>query len=441
MVATADRRQDPPPQARRTAGPPHPIMTPRLFALALGVALVVLPAAGRPEVWLLRGDLVYTSPEQPPISDGVVVVRGSHIVDVGPRDRVPVPPDAPVHRCSGPVVTAGFHNSHVHLLGRDWEDAQAQPAAQLAAQLHARFTRYGYSTIVDLASDGDNTGALQRRIAAGEVAGPRLLTLGWPIFPHRGLPAYLDHLAPDLRARMPQPAALADAEAVVRVNLDAGAVGTKLFLVTPQRDRMTRMPPDIARAAAEATHRRGGVVVAHPTDLDGVRSALDAGVDLLAHTTHGLTTRWPETLLQQAVQRRLSMTPTLMLMGYELAREGAVGPIVNQLIEASVQHVRDFVAAGGDILFGTDAGYMTDFDPTGEYLLLARAGLTPMQILASLTTRPAAKWKDSQRGRLAPGMAADIVVLDADPALNPAHFSRVRCTIGAGRVLHPSDAR
>jgi imidazolonepropionase-like amidohydrolase len=81
---------------------------------------------------------------------------------------------------------------------------------------------------------------------------------------------------------------------------------------------------------------------------------------------------------------------------------------------------------------------MSDLDPTEEYVLLARAGLSPMQILASLTTRPAAKWNDSQRGRLAPGLAADLVVLDADPALDPAHFSRVRCTIGAGQVLYQS---
>lgn len=58
-----------------------------------------------------------------------------------------------------------------------------------------------------------------------------------------------------------------------------------------------------------------------------------------------------------------------------------------------------------------------------------------MQILAALTTRPAAKWQDPQRGRLAPGLAADLVVLDADPADDVAHFSRVCCTIGAARVL------
>jgi hypothetical protein len=45
------------------------------------------------------------------------------------------------------------------------------------------------------------------------------------------------------------------------------------------------------------------------------------------------------------------------------------------------------------VLFGTDAGYMTVLDPTEEYVRLAEAGLTPMQILAALTTAPAARWR------------------------------------------------
>jgi len=70
-----------------------------------------------------------------------------------------------------------------------------------------------------------------------------------------------------------------------------------------------------------------------------------------------------------------------------------------------------------------------------------RRPLKPMQILASLTTSPAARWKETdRRGRVAKGLAADLVVLDADPAEGAANFATVRCTIRGGRLIHhPQD--
>jgi len=84
---------------------------------------------------------------------------------------------------------------------------------------------------------------------------------------------------------------------------------------------------------------------------------------------------------------------------------------------------------------------MSDFDPTDEYVLMARAGMTPMQVLASLTTAPAARWrKDAVRGRIEPGMAADLVVLRADPAADMKGFADVACTIRAGHIIFARDA-
>ena len=61
------------------------------------------------------------------------------------------------------------------------------------------------------------------------------------------------------------------------------------------------------------------------------------------------------------------------------------------------------VAAGGDVLFGTDVGYMRDFDPADEYALLASAGLSPMKILASLTSTPAARCRAAAAVTVASG--------------------------------------
>ena len=68
---------------------------------------------------------------------------------------------------------------------------------------------------------------------------------------------------------------------------------------------------------------------------------------------------------------------------------------------------------------------------------MSKAGLTPMQILASLTTAPAARWDEAdRRGRLTIGMDADIIVLDADPAEDAKNFAKVRCVFRGAKPLY-----
>jgi imidazolonepropionase-like amidohydrolase len=385
----------------------------------------------------LRGVKLYPAPDAPPVDDGVVLVREGRIVGVGTRDAAPrgVAPLAP--GCDGGVVVAGFQNSHVHLNGAVFANARTAKAATLQDGLTALLTRYGFTTAFDIASDRDNTLALRQRMDQGELKGPRLLTAGLPLFPPQGLPVYLDHFDPAFLAKLPQPASVAAALATVRQNLDAGAEATKLFLVTPQRNRPPqRMAADIAEAAAAETHRRGHLVFAHPTDLDGVRAALRAGVDILAHPPLGVPGPWPTELLDALRAAGVHMVPTLKLLRYELAKEQVPPAQAGPVLQDSVREFGRFAAAGGKVLFGTDVDYMEDSDPTEEYELLAQAGLRPMQILASLTTTPAERWNEaSRRGRLMPGMDADIVVLDGDPAQSVRHFANVKCALRGGRVI------
>ena len=96
--------------------------------------------------------------------------------------------------------------------------------------------------------------------------------------------------------------------------------------------------------------------------------------------------------------------------------------------------------SGGETLFGTDVGYMRDFDPADEYRLMARAGMTPMQILASLTSAPAARFQKTLKlGRVVAGYVADLTVLDGDPAHDVTAFAHVRYTLRDGKVIY--DAR
>ena len=72
---------------------------------------------------------------------------------------------------------------------------------------------------------------------------------------------------------------------------------------------------------------------------------------------------------------------------------------------------------------------------------MSQAGLTPMQILASLTTAPAARFSEAQtRGQVASGMDADLVVLSADPANDANNFAKVRYTIRRGQIIYKAPS-
>jgi imidazolonepropionase-like amidohydrolase len=110
------------------------------------------------------------------------------------------------------------------------------------------------------------------------------------------------------------------------------------------------------------------------------------------------------------------------------------------LADPGVQQVSAYSKAGGQILFGTDVGYTDAYDTTEEYRLLGRA-LDWQQILQALTTAPAERLGyATHKGRLAPGMDADLVVLDGDPSKDVTAFARVRLTLRAGRVIYDAKA-
>jgi imidazolonepropionase-like amidohydrolase len=97
--------------------------------------------------------------------------------------------------------------------------------------------------------------------------------------------------------------------------------------------------------------------------------------------------------------------------------------------------------AGIQILFGTDVGYLTDYDPTDEVILMATSAFSWREILVSLTTAPAARSGEASRqGRIAVGMDGYLVVLAADPVRDLQAFPRVRHTVRGGRVVYSATA-
>jgi imidazolonepropionase-like amidohydrolase len=410
-----------------------------LLAAVAGCSSVQQSQSTSGDRWLLTGTKVYVSPDAPPLENAWLLVSGSKIEAVGTSSQAKPRGVRTASECSGGVITAGFQNSHVHFTDAAFADAATRPAADLEQALTGMLTRYGFTTVVDTGSLIDNTVALRQRIERGEIKGPAILTTGIGLYPQNGIPIYLRDLPPALLSQLPQPARTDEAIAVVRRNFASGANATKLFVATPQgRGAVKRMSPDIAKAAAAETHARGGLVIAHPTDATGVAAAVAAGVDILAHTTidgpPGET--WSPDLIRDMRARNVSVIPTLKLWRYELGKGKVPANIQDLIVSDAEKELKAFFDAGGQVLFGTDVGYMSELDPTDEYVAMAHAGLTPPQILASLTTAPAARWRaDGTRGRIRPGFDADLVVLSGDPLTDVRRFGDVKCTIRAGRAL------
>jgi imidazolonepropionase-like amidohydrolase len=366
---------------------------------------------------------VYTSPDASAQTHTTILIQGGKVAAVA--RNVVVPPGVRTLACQGCVVFAGFWNNHVHFTGPQWAGADRVPAPQLSRDMRVMLTHSGFTTVVDTASDVSNTEVLRRRVQSAEVAGPRIYTAGFALFPPHGIPFYLDDMTATEHAKLRDPATPVEAVEAVRRNISQGGDIVKLFTgsyLSP--DEITHMPLEIARAAASEGHRHGQLIFAHPSDLQGIRVAIDSGVDVLAHapdTIGGIDS----TLVEELVAHHMKMIPTLKLFSG------------SSHIDLIRKIVAQFHADEGTLLFGTDTGFLTDYDVTEEYHQLALTGLSFHDVLAMLTTNPAAEFKvSSHAGSIKVGGDGDLTILAADPATGDLrNFSNVAYTIRAGRVI------
>jgi imidazolonepropionase-like amidohydrolase len=408
-----------------------------LFVAACGFfwALEVFPLYGsHPPLKLAHGTLaiqharIYTSPGDPPIDDGTVLMRDGIIVAVGPQ--VEIPADTKILLCNHCVVTAGFWNAHVHFTEPKWNLAEWKSDDLLNAQLADMFLSRGFTTIVDVGSNPADTFALRRRIERVQLKGPYIYSSGPPLYPPDGVPFYIKESAPFwIQLLLPEPATPDAARRIVRRNLNSGADLTKLFTGSwVQRGHVLPMPLEIAKAAVEESHLNGKLVFAHPSNLAGVRVAIDSGVDVLAHAADD-TQGVDQALLSEAVRKNMAMIPTLKMFASTVTTD-------SHYMDPICAEVRLFHSLGGQLIFGTDVGYMTDYSTEGEFVELGRSDLDWKDILAMLTTNPSARMGVSRaKGTVTPGKLADLTILSADPALDITNFAHVQMVIRSGRVI------
>ena len=393
------------------------------------------------------GGTIYTDPADEPIGNGAILISGGKIAAVGRRGSVRVPRGTEVIDATGSTITAGFWNSHVHFLERMWADPAKIPASDLTRQFQMMLTQYGFTSVFDIWSSWENTRDLRDRVESGEVAGPRIRATGPAMFPRGTAETALMEIAPPAswatlgfmpheRIQLPRVADAAEAAGIARKRLDDGADGVKLYVAFPGRNGGA-MSDSLIEAVVKESHSRGKPVFVHPTTAEGLMASVRAGVDVLAHTTPQ-SGPWNESILGAMSQARVALIPTLSFWRYQVRHERISA--ADALEETAIGQLRSWVGAGGAVLFGTDLGWVTVYDPTTEYVNMAKAGMTFRQILASLTTAPAERFGVSnQLGRIAPGLAADLTVLRNDPSKDIRALTAVAYTLRDGKVIYRSS--
>jgi imidazolonepropionase-like amidohydrolase len=419
----------------------------RVLVLLIGIVhcISIPPATGQSFTGdknnnlALVGAKIYPSPTDKPINKGTVLIRDGKIVALGETAKIKVPDNMVSIDCTGLTLVAGFWNCHVHFIEKKWENAASLAPSQLNQQLQNMLTKFGFTTVFDTGSSWDITKTIRDRIESGVVNGPMIFSTGAILFPKGGLPpANLLEAYGSMARNMPEVENAQQAISIVRQELKSGVDGIKIYAQT-WWDPNLKMSTDIVKAITSEAHRQGKLVFVHPSGSYGLETAIESGADVLTHTTPS-TGPWSKTLITRMKQDHLSLIPTLKLWRVELEKAGTPPDIVQRFRDTAVSQLQTYFEAGGQILFGTDLGYVTDYDPTEEYQQMERANMRFPDILASLTTAPAKRFdKAATIGRIAPGMNADIVLLAGDPTANIEALSNIKYTLRNGKIIYESQ--
>jgi imidazolonepropionase-like amidohydrolase len=351
-----------------------------------------------------------------------VRVSGGLITEVGDRPQ----PGEPVVDGSGSTLLPGLIDAHTHA------DRDALRAA----------LTFGVTTELDMASIPEMMGPLRREAAARtDLADVRSASVGLTVpdgHPHQLRRGMGDPVWPTATRPAELPGFVAD-------RLAEGADYLKV-LVEDGRVLGTPVPsldPELLRAAVRAAHERDMPVLVHALTLEAAQQAISAGADALTH----LFVDQPHTagIIERIASSGAFVIPTLTTLasitgqptGAELAADPRVRPKVEPVWLESLARTRgsmprenlDFALAtvaalreaGVDVLAGTDAsipdlpGLAHGASLHDELRLLVRAGLTPAEALRAATASPARRFGLSDRGRIAEGLRADLVLVAGDP--------------------------
>ena len=327
-------------------------------------------------------------------------------------------------------MTAGFWNSHVHILTAGLLHAEKLSPEEVTSQLQEMFTRWGFTTVFDIASVLQNTALIRRLIESGEVNGPKILSVGEPFWVKGGTPVYVRSFLETNHISIPEIESTAQAIGRVWQQIHDGADGIKIFANSIEQNGILTMPLDLAKAIVDEAHRAGKPVFAHVSNNQGIEVAVQSGVDILAHTTPS-DDLWSSPFAERLTAAHMALTPTLTLWDVEARKGNPSSDQIEKGMSRAAQQLKTFSQARGQAFVEATCRFVPG---AVRPLRLHRAERHSTDPLRS---EGAQRFGYSNRsGRIAQGMNADLVVLNGDPAQSTSAFSRVRYTIRDGKVIY-----
>lgn len=361
------------------------------------------------------------------VFDGTrVLEHTSVVVDHGTIARVgdgPLPANIETIDGTGKTLLPGLIDAHTHAFGDALERALV----------------FGVTTELDMFTDPTFAAAkrAEQKAPGGAPDRADLRSAGFLLTaPHGHGTEY----------GIPVPTVTSPAEAVAFVDARIAEGSDYIKIVYDDGANYGLSIPTISKSVLEAAvdeaHARGRLSLVHIGSMHGAEDAIDAGVSGLAHIFADAPA--DAAFVDRVSRKGAFVVPTLTVIesltgvarGASLTTDPRLAPFLTPAereslrqsfprrsgsplrLEYALTSVQRLFEAGVPILAGTDApnpGTAHGVSIHRELELLVQAGLPPGAALAAATSVPARIFGMNDRGRIAPGLRADLLLVDGDP--------------------------